>query len=241
MNITHTSNSSPALGRRSFLLASVGTAAWLAMGGLSGTARAAAAASPIILPPLPYAVDALAPVITAQTIGFHYGKHHKAYVDNLNNVAMETEYANMSLEKIIKGTAGRAENAAIFNNAAHAWNHSFYWKSLNPKGGGEPPAALKERMEAAFGSVDDCRKELATAAVSQFGSGWAWLVLDGERLRVLKTANADTPLTTVMKPLLVIDVWEHAYYLDYQNRRADYVTAVLDKLIDWEFALQNLG
>lgn len=240
MNNTNTSHSSPALCRRNFLLASVGTAAWLAMGGLSGTARAAAV-SPIVLPPLPYPVDALEPIITAQTIGFHYGKHHKTYVDNLNNIVMETEYADMSLEKIITGAAGGSENAAIFNNAAQIWNHTFYWKSMKPKGGGEPPAALKQRMEEAFGSVDECKKKLATAAVSQFGSGWAWLVLDGERLRVLKTANADTPLTTAMKPLLVIDVWEHAYYLDYQNRRADYVTAVLDKLINWEFALQNLG
>ena len=197
------------------------------------------AASLHVLPPLPYAEDAFDPVITAKTMSFHYGKHHKGYVDNLNKLIAGTEYADLSLEKIITGTAGRPEEAAIFNNAAQTWNHTFYWKSMTPKGLGEPPAALKPRIEASFGSVDACRKELASAAVSQFGSGWAWLVLDGGKPKVVKTANAEVPLTTGMKPLLSIDVWEHAYYLDYQNRRADYVNAVLDKLINWEFALQN--
>jgi Fe-Mn family superoxide dismutase len=195
--------------------------------------------SPHLLPPLPYAENALEPVITANTIGFHYGKHHKGYVDNLNKLITGTEYADLSLEKIITGTAGRPEKTAIFNNAAQTWNHTFYWNSLRPKGGGEPPAALKQRIEASFGSVDACKKELAGAAVSQFGSGWVWLVLEDGKLKVVKTANADVPLTTGKKPLLTVDVWEHAYYLDYQNRRADYVSAVLDKLINWEFALQN--
>jgi superoxide dismutase, Fe-Mn family len=190
-------------------------------------------------PPLSYAERALEPVITANTIDFHYGKHHKGYVDNLNKLVVGTEYADLSLEKIITGTAGQAEKTAIFNSAAQIWNHTFYWKSMRRKGGGEPPAALKQKMEASFGSVDVCKKELASAAVSQFGSGWAWLVLDGDKLKVVKTANADVPLTTGMKPLLTVDVWEHAYYLDYQNRRADYVNAVLDKLINWEFALHN--
>jgi Fe-Mn family superoxide dismutase len=195
--------------------------------------------SPHLLPPLPYADSALEPVITANTIGFHYRKHHQGYVDNLNKLVAGTEYAALSLEKIISAAAGRAEAAAIFNNAAQIWNHTFYWKSMRAKGGGEPPAALKEKMVASFGSVDACKKELASTAVSQFGSGWGWLVLDGDKLKVVKTANAETPLTTGMKPLLTVDVWEHAYYLDYQNRRADYVNAVLDKLINWEFALQN--
>ena len=197
------------------------------------------AASPLVLPPLPYAENALEPIITAKTMSFHYGKHHKAYVDNLNKLIAGTEYADLSLEKIIAGTTGRPEGTAIFNNAAQNWNHTFYWKSMSPKGGGEPPAALKSKIEASFGSVDACKKELASTAVSQFGSGWAWLVLEGGKLKVVKTANADNPLTTGMKPLLTIDVWEHAYYLDCQNRRADYVNAVLDKLINWEFALQN--
>jgi superoxide dismutase, Fe-Mn family len=199
------------------------------------------AASPLVLAPLPYAENGLEPVITANTIGFHYGKHHKGYVDNLNKLVAGTEYAELSLEKIIAATAGQAEKASIFNNAAQIWNHTFYWNSMKPKGGGEPPAALKQRMEAAFGSVDACKKELAGTAVSQFGSGWAWLVLDGDKLKIVKTANADTPLTKGLQPLLTVDVWEHAYYLDYQNRRADYVTALIDKLINWEFALQNVG
>jgi superoxide dismutase, Fe-Mn family len=193
------------------------------------------------LPDLPYAESALDPVVSAKTISFHYGKHHKTYVDNLNKFIVDTEFADLPLEKIITGAAGKADKVAIFNNAAQVWNHTFYWKSLKPGGGGEPPAALKQKMDAAFGSVDACKKELASMAVSQFGSGWAWLVLDAGTLKVVKTANADCPLTAGLKPLVTIDVWEHAYYLDYQNRRADYVNAVLDKLINWEFALQNAG
>ena len=192
-----------------------------------------------VLPPLPYDDNALAPVITATTIGFHYGKHHQDYLDKLNKLIAETEYANLPLEKIIIHTAGRPETTAIFNNAAQTWNHTFYWKSMRPKGGGEPPAALKQKIDASFGSVDACKKALASAAAAQFGTGWVWLVVDGGKLKVVKTGDADTPLTTGMKPLLAIDVWEHAYYLDYQNRRADYVDAVLDKLINWEFALEN--
>ena len=206
---------------------------------ISNSSTVPGAASPHILPPLPYAENVLEPIITAKTISFHYGKHHKGYVDNLNKLIAGTEYADLSLEEIISSTAGRPEKTAIFNNAAQTWNHTFYWKSMSPKGGGEPPAALKQRIDTSFGSVDACKKELASGAVSQFGSGWVWLVLEGGKLKVVKTANADVPLTTGMKPLLTIDVWEHAYYLDYQNRRADYVNAVLDKLINWEFALQN--
>jgi Fe-Mn family superoxide dismutase len=207
----------------------------------SNSSNVLRAKSSVVLPPLPYAENALAPVVTAETMRFHYGKHHKGYVDNLNKLISGTDYSELSLEEIISGTAGRPERTAIFNNAAQTWNHTFYWHSLSPKGGGEPPAALKQRIEASFGSVDACKKELASAAVSQFGSGWVWLVLEGGGLKVVKTANADVPLTKGMKPLLTIDVWEHAYYLDYQNRRVDYVNAVLDKLINWEFALQNAG
>jgi Fe-Mn family superoxide dismutase len=147
----------------------------------------------------------------------------------------------MPLEEIIKATAGSAEHAEIFNNAAQVWNHTFYWKCLKPKGGGEPPAILKRLMESSFGSVDACKKELSKAAVSDFGSGWAWLVQDGEKLKISKTADAQTPLTGRSKALLTIDVWEHAYYLDYQNRRVDYVNALIDKLANWEFAAENLG
>ena len=194
-----------------------------------------------VLPLLPYAENALDPVISTNTIGFHYGKHHKGYVDTLNKLIAGTELPNHSLEKLIAETAGKADKVAIFDNAAQTWNHTFYWRSLRPKGGGEPPAALKQRIVASFGNLDACKKELATAATTEFGSGWAWLVLEADKLKVVKTANAETPLSKGVKPLLTIDVWEHAYYLDYQNRRADYVNAVLDKLINWGFAADNLG
>ena len=193
-----------------------------------------------VLPALPYADNALDPIISAKTMVFHYGKHHKGYVDTLNKLAAGTEFEDLTLEKIIAKTAGKADKSAIFNNAAQVWNHTFYWRSLKPKGGGEPPSVLKQMIEAAFGTMDACKKELASAAMAQFGSGWVWLVLDGDKLKVIKTGNADSPLTKGMKPLLNIDVWEHAYYLDYQNRRADYIAAVLDKLINWDFAVENL-
>ena len=195
----------------------------------------------ISLPALPYEQSALLPVISANTLSFHHGKHHKTYVDTLNKLIAGTEFGDMPLEKIIKVTAGQSEHAAIFNNAAQAWNHTFYWQCLKPKGGGEPPATLKRLMDSSFGSVEACKKELANAAVGQFGSGWAWLVQDGEKLKVVKTGNANTPLTQGTPALFTIDVWEHAYYLDYQNRRADYVNAMLDKLANWEFAAENLG
>jgi Fe-Mn family superoxide dismutase len=223
--------------RREFL-AAAGVAAAAAVAGFPNIVRAA---SPITLPPLPYADDALAPVISANTIGFHYGKHHKTYVDNLNKLIGGTELADMPLEKIVAASAGQADRAAVFNNAAQVWNHTFYWSSLKPQGGGEPPAPLKDRIATSFGSMDACKKALADAATGQFGSGWAWLVADGGRLKVVKTANADNPLPQGLKPLLTIDVWEHAYYLDYQNRRGEYVNAVLDKLVNWEFAAANLG
>jgi Fe-Mn family superoxide dismutase len=200
-----------------------------------------AKASAHVLSPLPYADSALNPIISANTIGFHYRKHHKGYVDALNKLVEGTEFADLPLEKILTETAGKPDKTAIFNDAAQTWNHTFYWRSLRPKGGGEPPVALKREIEASFVTLDACKKELATAATTQFGSGWAWLVLDAGKLKVVKTGNAELPLTKGMKPLLTIDVWEHAYYLDYQNRRADYVNAVLDKLINWSFAAENLG
>jgi len=202
---------------------------------------ASVSSAPFVLPPLPYEQSALQPVISANTLSFHYGKHHKTYVDTLNKLVTGTEFSDMSLEQIIKATVDAADRAAIFNNAAQIWNHTFYWHSLKPKGGGEPPAVLKGLIDSSFGGIDACKKELSAAALGQFGSGWAWLVLDGGKLKVVKTGNAHTPLTQAAKPLLTIDVWEHAYYLDYQNRRADYVNAVLDSLINWEFAAENLG
>jgi Fe-Mn family superoxide dismutase len=193
------------------------------------------------LPPLPYVKNALDPVISANTLEFHYGKHHKGYVDTLNKLIAGTDFADLTLEKLIAETSGKADKVAIFNNAAQAWNHAFYWRSMRPNGGGVPPAALKHKIDASFGNLDACKKELAAAATTQFGSGWAWLVLAGDKLKVVKTANAETPLTKGMIPLLTIDVWEHAYYLDFQNRRADYVNYVLDELINWGFATDNLG
>jgi superoxide dismutase, Fe-Mn family len=194
----------------------------------------------ISLPPLPYEQSALAPVISANTLSFHYGKHHKTYIDTLNKLIEGTAFARMTLEQIIAATAGKAEHTAIFNNSAQAWNHAFYWRSMKPKGGGEPPTRLHSLITSSFGSFDSCKKELSKAAVGQFGSGWAWLVKDGDRLKVLKTADAQTPLTEAARPLLVIDVWEHAYYLDYQNRRIDYVDALIEKLLNWDFAAENL-
>jgi Fe-Mn family superoxide dismutase len=222
--------------RRGFLAATLSAAGLLAIGAFPLSGRAATLA----LPPLPYGESALEPVISAKTMSFHYGKHHKAYLDNLIKLTAGTEFAEMPLEKIIAATAGKPDKVAIFNNAAQTWNHTFYWRSMKPKGGGEPPAALKRMIEASFGSVDKCRKELTEAAVTQFASGWAWLVRDGDKLRVVKTGNADNPMTKGLTPLLTIDVWEHAYYLDYQNRRPDYVKGVIDKLLNWQFAAENL-
>jgi Fe-Mn family superoxide dismutase len=229
--------------RREFLTAAAVIAAASALPGSAKAVMQAAVkpSSPLTLPPLPFDEGALAPVISARTLSFHYGKHHAGYVGTLGKLVADTPFASQSLEEIILATAGKADKASIFNNAAQVWNHTFYWNSLNPKGGGAPSAALKAEIEDSFGSVDACKKELADAAATQFGSGWAWLVQDGGTLRVVKTGNAETPITKGLKPLLTIDVWEHAYYLDYQNRRGDYINALLDKLINWEFAAANLG
>jgi Fe-Mn family superoxide dismutase len=192
------------------------------------------------LPSLPYAEDALAPVISAHTLQYHYGKHHKAYVDTLNKLVAGTPFASMTLEQIIAATAGHADHAPIYNNAAQAWNHTFYWRSLQPNRTSMPAPALTALIDTSFGDLKKLKKEFAEAADSEFGSGWAWLVLDGAKLKVMKTSNAENPLTSHKKPLLTIDVWEHAYYLDYQNRRPDYVEAVLDRLLNWDFAAANL-
>jgi Fe-Mn family superoxide dismutase len=196
---------------------------------------------PIALPPLPYAMGALHPMISADTLNFHYGKHHKTYVDTLNKLIVGTEFAGLSLEDIVKKAWRQPADSAIFNNAAQAWNHTFYWNSLKPNGGGEPPTKLKQMMESSFGGVAACKKELAKSAVDNFGSGWTWLVEDGGALKVINTSNANTPLAEGPKPLLTIDVWEHAYYLDYQNRRIGYVNGLLERLVNWEFAADNLN
>ncbi|MCG6924267.1 MAG: superoxide dismutase [Acidobacteria bacterium] len=194
----------------------------------------------IELPPLPYGDTDLAPHISANTISFHYGKHHKTYVEKATDMVKGTDFADAELEDIVKATYGKADQKALFNNAAQAWNHSFYWKSLTPKGGA-PSGKLLDRINTDFGELSKLKDALSKAAVTQFGSGWAWLVLDGGALKVVQTANADTPLATSATPLLTIDVWEHAYYLDHQNKRPAYVTAVIDNLINWEFAAENLG
>lgn len=199
-------------------------------------------AVPFTLPPLPYADNALSPVISSNTIGFHYGKHHKGYVDKLNEITKGKSYENMSLEQVVLKSAKTKADTAIFNNAAQIWNHNFYWNSMKPGGGGKPGGTLAQKIEAAFGSYDNFKKQFADTTIAQFGTGWGWLVADkAGKLSIVKTGDADNPLTKNLKPLLTIDVWEHAYYLDYQNKRADYVNAVIDKLLNWEFAAKNLG
>jgi Fe-Mn family superoxide dismutase len=193
------------------------------------------------LPPLPYAENALEPVISANTLSFHYGKHHKAYVDNLNKLAAGTQYESMPLEQVIRDTAGKPDKSGVFNNAAQVWNHTFYWSCMRPGGGGKPTGRVAQMIDSDLGGYDNFRKEFATACTTQFGSGWGWLVSEGGKLRIMKTPNAELPWTKGATALLTIDVWEHAYYLDYQNRRPDYANAVIDKLLNWEFAMQNLS
>jgi Fe-Mn family superoxide dismutase len=229
-------NVPPSACRRSLLQASLAIAGALSAAPFIRTARAQSIHT---LPGLPYAEDALDPVISARTLQFHHGKHHRAYVDNLNRLVAGTTLAEHSLEHIVRATAGSADQMAVFNNAAQVWNHNFQWRSLRPGAGGRPGAVMSRAIDASFGSFDEFRKQFVQVAVSQFGSGWGWLVRDGDRLRVMKTANAETPVTQGLVPLLTIDVWEHAYYLDYQNRRADYVNAVIDRLLDWGFAEAN--
>ena len=192
------------------------------------------------LPKLPWAQNALEPVISARTIGLHYGKHHAGYVRKLNKAVAGTGYASQPLEKVIV-ESWQAGDAKVFNNAAQAFNHDFYWRSLSPKGGGKPTGDLAAKLKSDLGGYDAFRQKFMAAASSQFGSGWAWLVLADGKLRVGKTPNAQTPVATGTIPLLTVDVWEHAYYLDYQNRRGDYVKAVIDKLLNWEFAAARLA
>jgi Fe-Mn family superoxide dismutase len=205
------------------------------VGSSAGEPAAASNDAPFQQPKLPWSGDALDPAISAETISFHYGKHQKTYVDLLNKLVAGKPEAKKSLEEIIVA----AEPGPLFNAAAQVWNHTFYWNSLKPKGGGEPAGELAEAVKRDFGSYAKMREELAKAAVGQFGSGWAWLVLDGGKLKVVATSNADNPLKSGQVPLLTIDVWEHAYYIDYRNARAKYVDAVLNDLVNWEFAAAN--
>ncbi|WP_337995473.1 superoxide dismutase [Oleispirillum naphthae] len=192
------------------------------------------------LPALPYDSTALEPYISANTLSFHHGKHHAAYVANLNKLIDGGPLASKPLVDIIEKAAGDPEKIGVFNNAAQTWNHTFFWNSMSPNGGGAPTGELAERLTAAFGSLDGFKEQFKAAAVAQFGSGWAWLVLDKGELKITKTGNADLPLTHGQKALFTVDVWEHAYYLDYQNRRPDFVQTVLDRLINWSFVAQNL-
>lgn len=183
----------------------------------------------IELPELPYATDALLPYLSPETFEYHYGKHHKTYVDNLNKMIDGTDEANASLEDIIMGAEG-----GKFNNAAQIWNHNLYWHSLSPNGGGAPTGSVADAIDESFGSYDDFKAKFKAAAVGQFGSGWAWLVLDGGKLAITATGNADLPMKHGQQALLTCDVWEHAYYIDYRNRRPDYVETFLDHLINWD-------
>lgn len=196
---------------------------------------------PYELPPLPYGPDALRPLISGNTIRFHHREHHQRYIDGLNRAIDDTEFGAMPLRAVIRATAGKPETAVIFNNAAQAWNHAFYWDSLTPQGGGLPPPALRKMIDASFGSVDACLRQLAHAAIAQFGTGWVWLARDDKKIRVVRTCGADNPLTRELTPLLAIDLWEHAYYLDYQNRLEDHVSGVIGRLVNWNFAAKNLG
>ena len=197
---------------------------------------------PFELPALPYAKEALEPHMSAKTFDFHYGKHHKTYVDNLNKLVVGTPFETATLETIILESAKDEKLTGMFNNAAQIWNHTFFWNSMKPNGGGTPTGAIAKAIDEAFGDLATFKTKFKEAAVGQFGSGWAWLVLgkDG-KLAIVKTANAGTPLTQGLKPILTCDVWEHAYYIDYQNRRADMVQTFLDSLVNWDFAAKNLG
>ncbi|MDZ3835772.1 MAG: superoxide dismutase [Rhodospirillales bacterium] len=192
------------------------------------------------LPPLPYDKTALAPHISANTLDFHHGKHHQAYVTNLNNLIKDKPLAGHSLEDIVTSTFGKADQVGVFNNAAQVWNHTFFWHCMKPGGGGAPSGEVAAAIDASFGSMDKFKEEFKNACVTQFGSGWGWLVADGGKLAVMKTPNAENPMAHGKTALLTCDVWEHAYYLDYQNRRPDFVQAFMDSLINWDFVAENL-
>ena len=189
------------------------------------------------LPPLPWAKDALGPHLGAETIDYHYGKHHQGYLDTLNELIQGKPEEKKSLEEIIQS----APEGPLFNNAAQVWNHTFYWNSMKPRGGGKPTGRLLELANRDFGSVDKLLQQFQEAAIGQFGTGWAWLVDDGGKLKVTKTGDADLPMRHGQKALLTCDVWEHAYYLDYRNQRPKYVEAFLNHLVNWDFASKNLG
>lgn len=197
-------------------------------------------AGPFVLEDLPYGKDALEPFISSKTLSFHYDKHHRGYLNKLNGLVSGTEFAGLTLEDIMKKTFGRAEEEDIFNNAAQVWNHTFYWKSLSPNRGGKPIGKIADRINADFGSYEDFIEEFCEVGAAQFGSGWVWLVENDGILSIVKTGNAENPISQNKgRPILVVDVWEHAYYLDYQNRRKDHIRMIMENLINWEFAENN--
>jgi Fe-Mn family superoxide dismutase len=234
-----TSFGKPVLDRRDVV---VGAAAFVTAALSTPAVLRAATSIAEAMPRLPYPDDALAPVISATTIGFHYGKHHKTYYDNMVRLVSGTDLADRPVEEIVRTTFRDPNRTALYNNAAQVWNHTFYWNSMRSQGGGEPGGALAQRIGKDFGDFTGFKKAFAEAAIGQFGSGWAWLVEGKDKkLEVARTPNADTPMAAGAKCLLTCDVWEHAYYLDWQNRRADYVAAWLDKLVNWDFASRNFG
>jgi Fe-Mn family superoxide dismutase len=200
----------------------------------------AKAAGPFTLPKLPWDEGALAPVISAKTIGLHYGKHHKTYVDKLNELVAGTRYSDMPLEQVVQAAAKEKSEQKVFNNAAQAWNHTFFWNCLVP-GGSKPSGEIARRLEADLGGLEAFQKAFEKAAVECFGSGWAWLVDRGGKLEIVATSNAMTPIANGETPLLTLDVWEHAYYVDYENRRPEFAKAVIGKLLNWEFAAAQLA
>lgn len=206
----------------------------------SGRMTSRAADTELRLPPLSYALDALEPFISVRTMSFHYGKHHQAYVENCNKLLAGTPLAGQSLEQIVQTTSGVAEQAAVFNNAAQVWNHTFFWNSMKGGGGGRPGARLLERIERSFGGLEPFKRAFVESGLTLFGSGWVWLIQEGELLRIVQTSNADTPLAHGQHALLTCDVWEHAYYLDYQNRRKDFLQMFMDHLANWDFAASQL-
>lgn len=233
------SRNTRALSRRKLLQSAVVAGGLLARA--PRAARAEDPAGPFTLPALPYKEDALAPHISAKTVGLHYGKHHKGYVTKLNALVKDKAPQDADLVRLMKATHADAASKAVFNNAAQIWNHDFFWKSMKPGGGGKATGKLAERLQADLGGHDGFVKAFTEAAVGHFGSGYAWLVLEGDKLRIVTTPNAECPLVTGAKPLLTLDVWEHAYYVDYENRRVEFVKAYLEHLVNWEFALANLG
>ena len=190
---------------------------------------------------LPYAYDALDPYISAKTLEFHHDKHHATYVTNYNNLTKDTDLADKSIEEVIKATYNDSSKGGIFNNGAQAWNHTFFWNSLKPGGGGAPTGAVAEKINSDLGGYDKFKEEFKKAATTQFGSGWAWLVLDNGTLKIVNSPNAVNPIALGQTPLLTLDVWEHAYYLDYQNKRPDFIDAFLNNLLNWDFVNQNLS